>query len=239
VGAQRWHRGRDLELIDDFSRVCVAAKVLAVTSAPDVVQTLYEAGSAWGLPASVLTDNGCIYTSAYRGGYSAMESELFHLGIDYKHSRPYHPETCGKVERFHQTLKKFLRKQPRATTIDELQAQVDRFVAYYNEVRPHRAKGRRTPKSAFDSRDKARPTKREGSFTRELRVRHDKIDRHGAVTIRYKSKLHHIGMGRARKGTRIILLVAGRDIRIITTEGEILRHFELDPSRDYQPHNLG
>jgi hypothetical protein len=168
-----------------------------------------------------------------------MESELFHLGIDYKHSRPYHPETCGKVERFHQTLKKFLRKQPRATTIDELQAQVDRFVAYYNEVRPHRAKGRRTPRSAFDSRDKARPTKREGTFTRELRVRHDKIDRHGAVTIRYKSKLHHIGMGRALKGTRIILLVAGRNIRIITTEGELLRHFELDPSRDYQPHNMG
>jgi transposase InsO family protein len=228
-----------LNFLDDFSRLCVAAKVLAVTSAPDVVATLYEAGSAWGLPASVLTDNGCIYTAAYRGGYSALESELFHLGIDYKHSRPYHPETCGKVERFHQTLKKFLRKQPRATTIDELQAQVDRFVAYYNEVRPHRAKARRTPRSAFDSRDKARPTKREGSFTRELRVRHDKIDRHGAVTIRYKSKLHHIGMGRALKGTRIILLVAGRNIRIITTEGELLRHFELDPSRDYQPHDLG
>ncbi|MQB02117.1 MAG: DDE-type integrase/transposase/recombinase [Actinobacteria bacterium] len=228
-----------LNFLDDFSRVCVASKVVAVTNSPDVVATLYEAGCAWGLPASLLTDNGCIYTAAYRHGYSALESELFHLGIDYKHSRPYHPQTCGKVERFHQTLKKFLRKQPRAATIEQLQAQVDRFVAYYNEVRPHRAKGRRTPKSAFDSRDKARPTKREGSFTRELRVRHDKIDRHGAVTIRYKSKLHHIGMGRARKGTRIILLVAGRNIRIITTEGELLRDFELDPTRDYQPRGLG
>jgi transposase InsO family protein len=228
-----------LNFLDDFSRVCVASKVLAVTSAPDVVATLYEAGGAWGLPASLLTDNGCIYTAAYRYGYSALESELFHLGIDYKHSRPYHPQTCGKVERFHQTLKKFLRRQPRATTIAGLQAQVDRFVAYYNEVRPHRAKGRRTPRSAFDSRAKARPTKREGSFTRELRVRHDKIDVHGAVTIRYKSKLHHIGMGRARKGTRIILLVAGRSIRIITTEGELLRDFELDPTRDYQPRGLG
>lgn len=228
-----------INFLDDFSRVCVASKVVAVTSAPDVVATLYEAGSAWGLPASVLTDNGCIYTAAYRHGYSAMESELFHLGIDYKHSRPYHPQTCGKVERFHQTEKKFLRKQPRAETVAELQAQVDRFVAYYNEVRPHRAKGRKTPKSAFDSRDKARPTKREGTFTRELRVRHDRIDAHGVVTIRYKSRLHHIGMGRALKGTRIILLVAGRNIRIITTKGQLLRHFELDPSRDYQPQDLG
>jgi transposase InsO family protein len=228
-----------LNFLDDFSRVCVASKVLAVTTAPDVVATLYEAGGAWGLPASLLTDNGCIYTAAYRHGYSAMESELFALGIDYKHSRPYHPQTCGKVERFHQTLKKFLRKQPRAKSIPELQAQIDRFVAYYNEIRPHRAKGRKTPLSAFDSRDKARPIKRGGTFTRELRVRHDKVDRHGVVTIRYKSKLHHIGMGRALAGTRIVLLVAGRNIRVVDRDGQLLRNFELDPSRDYQPQAMG
>ena len=225
--------------LDDFSRVCVASKVFAVTNSPDVLETLYEAGRVWGLPASLLTDNGAIYTATYRHGYSAVESELFHLGIDYKHSRPYHPQTCGKVERFHQTLKKFLRKQPRAETIAELQAQVDRFVAYYNEVRPHRAKGRKTPRSAFDSRDKARPIARDGVFTRELRVRHDVVDSQGKVTLRYKSKLHHIGMGRARKGTRIVLLVAGRHVRIITTDGELLRDFELDPSRDFQPAALG
>jgi transposase InsO family protein len=225
--------------LDDFSRVCMASRVFAVTTAPDVVATLYEAGSTWGLPASLLTDNGCIYTAAHRHGYSAMESELFHLGIDYKHSRPYHPQTCGKVERFHQTLKKFLRKQPRAATIEQLQAQVDRFVTYYNDVRPHRAKGRKTPRSAFDSRDKARPIERQGAFTRELRVRHDRVDKHGVVTIRYKSKLHHIGMGRVLAGTRIVLLVAGRNIRMITTDGELLRDFELDPTRDYQPQGLG
>ncbi len=93
--------------------------------------------------------------------------------------------------------------------------------------------------SAFDSRAKARPTKRDKSFTRELRVRHDRIDAHGVVTIRYKSKLHHIGMGRALKGTRIIVLVAGRHIRIITTDGELLRDFELDPDRNYQPQCWG
>ncbi|MDQ3766964.1 MAG: integrase core domain-containing protein, partial [Actinomycetota bacterium] len=228
-----------LNFLDDFSRVCVASKVVAVTSAPDVVAALYDAGAAWGLPASVLTDNGAVYTASYRHGYSAMESELFHLGIDYKHSRPYHPQTCGKVERFHQTLKKFLRKQPRAETVAQLQAQVDRFVCYYNDIRPHRAKGRKPPTSAFESRDKARPIKREGSFTRELRVRHDRIDQHGKVSIRYKSRLHHIGMGRRLKGTRIILLVAGRNIRIITADGQLLRDFELDPSRDYQPQSRG
>lgn len=229
-----------LNFLDDFSRVCMASKVHAVTRAPDVVATLYEAGAAWGLPASVLTDNGCIYTSAYRLGYSAMESELFQLGIGYKRSRPYHPQTCGKVERFHQTLKKFLRKNGPYATIAELQAAVDRFVTYYNEVRPHRAKGRKTPLSAWHSRDKARPTKRDKTYSRELRVRHDKVDRHGSVTLRYKSKLHHIGMGRKNCGARIVLLVAGRRVRIVATEtGELLRDFELDPSRDYQPRDLG
>ena len=75
--------------------------------------------------------NGCVFTATHRYGFSAFESELFALGIDAKHSRPYHPETCGKVERFHQTVKLFLAKQPKAATIVELQAQLDRFVAYY------------------------------------------------------------------------------------------------------------
>jgi transposase len=70
-----------LNLIDDFSRVCVASRVLQVTTSPDVVQTLYEAGGAWGLPASLLSDNGCIFTATHRYGFSAFESELFHLGI--------------------------------------------------------------------------------------------------------------------------------------------------------------
>ena len=228
-----------LNFLDDFSRVCVASKVFATTNSPDVLETLYEAGAAWGLPASLLTDNGAIYTATYRHGYSAVESELFHLGIDYKHSRPYHPQTCGKVERFHQTLKKFLNKNGPYGSIAELQSAVDRFVTYYNEVRPHRAKDRKTPRSAFDSRDKARPIKREGTFTREFRVRHDVVDTQGKVTLRYKSKLHHIGMGRARKGTRIVLLVAGRHVRIITTDGELLREFELDPDRNFQPQSMG
>jgi transposase InsO family protein len=224
-----------LNLIDDFSRVCVASKAFATTASPDVVATLYEAGGAWGLPASLLTDNGCIFTANHRHGFSAFESELFHLGIVCKHSRPYHPETCGKVERFHQTLKKFLSKQPKAATSAELQAQVDRFVAYYNEIRPHRAKGRKPPKVAFDSRDRARPRKVDRTASKELRVRHDKVDIDGSVTLRYRSKLHHIGMGNALRGTRVIMLVAGRDIRVLSEDGEVLRQLTLDPGKDYQP----
>ena len=62
-----------------------------------------------------------------------MESELLARGITYHHSRPYHPQTCGKVERFHQTLKGYLSKQEAAEDIETLQAQIDAFVTYYNE----------------------------------------------------------------------------------------------------------
>lgn len=94
-----------------------------------------------------------------------LESELLSLGIASKHSHPYHPQTCepyhpqtcGKVERFHQTLKRFLAEQEPPETKKQLQAQLDRFVAYYNELRPHRAVGRRTPAEAFAARERAAP----------------------------------------------------------------------------------
>ena len=224
-----------LNVIDDFSRVCVASKAIATTTSPDVVATLYQAGATWGLPASLLTDNGCVFTATHRHGFSAFESELFALGIDAKHSRPYHPQTCGKVERFHQTLKRFLARQPKAVTIAELQAQLDRFVTYYNDIRPHRAKDRKPPRTAFESRDRARPRKVDVARTKELRVRHDKVDIDGSVTLRYRSKLHHIGMRNALRGRRVVMLVAGRDVRVLSETGELLRELTLDPSKDYQP----
>jgi Integrase core domain len=189
----------------------------------------------WGLPASVLSDNGAVYTAAPRNGRCAFESELLSLGITYKHSRPYHPQTCGKVERFHQTLKKHLTAQPAADSPPALQEQVDRFIAYYNEVRPHRALGRKTPAEAFSARIKAKPERNGDALARHYRVRHDRIDSSGTVTLRYRSRLYHVRLGRVHKGQRVLLLVADRDVRVLTVEGELLRQLTLDPSRDYQP----
>jgi hypothetical protein len=87
-------------------------------------------------------------------------------------------------------------------------------------------------------RTKARPNPIGHTYPKALRVRHDKIDKDGTVTIRYRSKLHHIGMGRALKGTPVILLVADLHIRVIDHAGALLRELELDPSRDYQGRGL-
>jgi transposase InsO family protein len=223
-----------LNFLDDHSRLIVASEVIRVCTARDVLRVFSRAAEQWGAPASVLTDNGCIYTARYRGGTNVVESELLALGVVHHHSRPYHPQTCGKVERFHQTLKVYLAKQEAAKTICVLQAQIDAFVAYYNDVRPHRARGRMTPRSAFEAREKARPTRPIVNVPKGTRVRRDRIDQAGVVTLRHRGRLHHIGIGRAHKHTPVIMLVADLDVRVITEEGEVLRHLTLDPTRNYQ-----
>jgi transposase InsO family protein len=223
-----------LNFLDDHSRLIVTSEAMCVVRAPDVLRVFTTAAELWGFPASLLTDNGCVYTAWHRGGTNIVEAELLARGIAYHHSRPYHPQTCGKVERFHQTLKGYLAKQQAADTIEALQAQIDTFVTYYNETRPHRAKGRMTPLSAFEALDKARPTGPIFDIPQGTRVRRDRVDSGGTVTLRYRGRLHHIGIGRAHKDTPVIMLVADLDIRVLTEEGEVLRHLTLDPTKNYQ-----
>ena len=165
-----------------------------------------------------------------------MEIELASLGIRYVHSRPYHPQTCGKVERSHQTEKRYLAKQPKAVDVAELQTQLDTFVDYYNVHRPHRALGRGTPAAAFADRPKATPSGPRVKVPAHFRVRRDKIDITGVITLRHNSRLHHIGLGRKLVGTRVLVLVDDLHVRVITEDGELLRELTLDPDRDYQPH---
>ena len=236
-----WHLadGSDVEILnfeDDHSRLFLASDVYATTKAADVVGTFHKVCSYHGLPASLLTDNGAVFTAKARKGKVLLESELERLGIVYKNSRPYHPQTCGKVERLHQTLKKYLAKQAPAKTNAELQVQLDRFVHYYNNVRPHRALGRRTPLQAFNDRVKAGPVKAADTDT-YFRVRNDKVDKSGSVTLRHQSRLYHIGIGRAYKGQPIRLLIADRNIRVVDKDGQLIRQLTLDPNRNYQPIN--
>ncbi len=224
-----------LNILDDHSRLLVASEARAVTKGGDVVAAFHGAFAAHGLPASVLTDNAAVFTGAPRGGgRCAIEVELGALGIRLSHSSPYHPQTCGKVERFHQTQKKWLAKQRAAGTVAELQAHLDRFGGYYNTRRPHRALGRRTPAEAFEARPKDTPSGRGLVLPAHLRVRKDRVDKVGRVTLRYNSRLHHIGLGRAHARKRVLLLVADLEVRVITEDGEPLRKLTLDPSRDYQ-----
>ena len=224
-----------LNLIDDHSRLCVASTARPVFKGRDVDATFRHAAATYGDPASLLSDNGAVFTGRYRRrGRVMLEVTLNERGILFTHSRPYHPQTCGKVERFHQTLKRWLTTQPPAPTIAELQAQLDRFRGYYNTVRPHRALGRRTPTEAYQARPKAIPT---GTKLDDAgwRVRHDTVDAYGKLTLRHNSRLHHIGIGRHHARKPVLILIKDRHVRITAPNGEVLRDFNLDPTRDYQP----
>ena len=134
-------------------------------------------------------------------------------------------------------MKKWLRAQPPAATVGELQRQLNRFRRYDNTVRPHRALGRRTPAHAYAARPKAVPT---GPVIKvHHRVRTDRVDQYGSVTLRHNSRLHHIGLGAGLRGTPIQLLVDDLHIRVIHRHtGELIRELTLDPTRDYQPRGL-
>ena len=228
-----------LTWLDDHSRCALSVTVHRRITGPIVVDTFNQTCADHGVPASTLTDNAMVYTTRFsggKGGRNAFEARLAALGVTQKNSAPNHPTTCGKVERFQQTLKKWLTARTPANDLNELQALLDEFTDTYNNHRPHRALRRSTPAAVYNRLPKAEPG--QTGNTTHFRVRHDRIDKTGSVTLRHNSKLHHIGIGRAHKHTPVTLLVADLDIRVIATQtGELLRHLTLDPTRDYQPQN--
>ena len=235
--------GRDVEVItwlDDHSRYALHISAHTRVTAPIVLATFRTAADLHGYPASTLTDNGMVYTVRFaggRGGRTQLEHELRRLGIVQKNSRPNHPTTCGKVERFQQTMKKWLRAQPvQPTTLAELQTLLNQFRETYNHHRPHRSLPHRaTPATVYNARPKAAPGADRTRDTHD-RVRHDIVDGSGCVTLRHNGRLHHIGVGRTHARTRVLLLVHDLEIRIVNAAtGELLRDLILDPNRDYQP----
>jgi transposase InsO family protein len=221
-----------LNLIDDHSRFCLASVAFRTVKAPDVLETFCSAAESYGYPAKFLSDNAAVFSGTPRRGRVVLESELDRLGIESKHSTPYHPQTCGKVERFHQTLKRFLQRQAPAQSVPHLQLQLDTFRSYYNQQRPHRSVDGRTPFQAFQARLKAGPSLPTPPI--QYRVRRDKLDSSGRVTVRYLGRLRHVYVSYRQRGRPVTLLVAGAHLRAVADDGSILREITLDPSRNYQ-----
>jgi transposase InsO family protein len=112
--------GSEVEIcswLDDHSRYLLACTVFRRVAGNDVVATFVAAGDEHGWPASTLTDNGAVYTSRFTGGRNGFEYLLAYLGVRQKNGAPGHPQTQGKIERFHQTLKRWLGRQPAAADL--------------------------------------------------------------------------------------------------------------------------
>jgi transposase InsO family protein len=235
--------GADVEILtwlDDCSRYALSVTAHVRVTAVIVLATFRAIVAVFGIPAATLTDNGMVFTTRFaggKGGRNHLEHELRELNVRQKNGQPNHPQTQGKVERFQQTLKKWLRAQlVQPATIAELQALIETFTAIYNSQRPHRSLPKQaTPATIYHSLPKAAPSTDRAADTHD-RVRHDKIDKTGCVTLRVAGQLRHIGIGRTHAGTHVILLVHDLHARVINAAtGELLRELVIDPRKDYQP----
>jgi len=226
--------GTDVEILswlDDHSRYLLACTAYRRVTVGDVVASFTDTAATYGLPASTLTDNGSVYTSRFTHGHNDFERLLASLGTAQKNGHPGHPQTQGKIERFHRTLKLWLAGRPRPSTITELQTLLDHFARIYNTQRPHRAHHpRTTPQTAYLALPKAAPA----GATAHFRIRHDTVDQFGKLTLRYGSRLHHLGIGRNHAGTAVLILIATQTVTVISKTGhQLIASHTIDHDRNY------
>lgn len=231
----RLRNGSDVEIInwlDDHSRLLLYCAVFKAITGKIVIDSFNACRNEYGTPFSTLTDNGNVYTARFTKGKNGFEYLLSELEIVQKNGSPGHPQTQGKIERFHQTQKKWLSQQKPARTIEQLQVQLDEFRNVYNTKRPHRALEMKTPQRAYEATIKATP--KQAKEKEHYRVRNDRVDQFGKLSLRRAGKIHHLGVG-VHHGHKVILMIVDH-FKVTVVEkktGEVLSQHEIDSSRNY------
>ena len=221
-----------LNWLDDHSRYLLSCTVHAPVTGDLVTSTFLATTDQNGFPASTLTDNGRVYTARFGGGKNSFEYVLALLGVTQKNGSPGHPQTQGKIERFHQTLKRWLTQQSPAATLAHLQIQLDNFREVYNHQRPHRELHRRTPAITYAALPKAEPTgpRRPGHY----RLRYDRLDTAGKMTFRRAGRMHHLGIGAVHARKRVLAIADDATITVIELEtAEVLSTHDIEPDKTY------
>jgi len=236
----RLEDGTDVEILnflDDHSRFLLGCRAFIPVTGRHVVDLFLELVAEFDAPQSTLTDNGRVFTARFGNGRNAFEYKLQDLGILQKNSSPNHPQTQGKIERFHQTLKLHLAQKPRATSVAMLQKQLNYFRGRYNNDRPHKALNGNIPAFAYLKTPKASP--QDSSNFDGIRRRIDKVDSTGKVSLRRAGRMHHLGVGRAHFGIAVIVLTTKTHASVINpATGEHLSENLIEPNKDYWRNQL-
>jgi transposase InsO family protein len=210
-----------LDVVDDHSRLAVASAALTSCTGAAAFEVLAGAAAVLGWPERFLSDNARAFRQALAGAVGV-------LGVAAGHSRPYHPQTNGKVERFHLTLKRWLRRQPPAATVAELQAGLDAFRHLYNHQRPHRSLGRRFPADVWARAPKSGPADRPlGTATT---VGHVTVGANGLVP----AGPYAVSVGAAWARRRATVVVTGTACHVFV-DAHLVRALTIDPTRRVQP----
>jgi transposase InsO family protein len=219
-----------INLLDDHSRLAIASQAVLTTTSEAAWEVFSAATRRWGLPTRCLSDNGLAFSGRLRGVEVLFEAHLRAAGIRPVTARPYHPQTCGKVERFQQTLKRWLRARRLARTLPELQTQLDAFCEHYNHRRPHRALDQSVPFKRWAASPVVSPAPNPLRATNRATRRVSQI---GVVQLG-RVQIH---IGKRHAGQQAELITDGRHVAVLLG-GQLVRQLEIDTTRTYQPSGL-
>jgi transposase InsO family protein len=215
--------------LDDHSRYVPGLRAGIGQGTTDLVWAVMLAGiTECGIPSMSLTDNGFVYTGRRHGFEAAFEANLRALGTQTINSTPFHPQTCGKIERFWQTLKKWLRARPAPATIEELNDLLETFRGFYNHHRPHRALRGATPAEAFTATAPARPADR--PLPAPVFVTRHTVDE---ISGQLFVPPYKVNVGRRWAGHECDSIRDGEHIAIFSGT-TLVRELTADPNRRYQ-----
>lgn len=199
--ARKGHGYEVLSVLDDASRFLLALAVLPDQRFETTWAALWEVFGEHGLPLQLLSDNGPAFGTSSRRGLSAFDARLLRAGVEPSHGRPYHPQTQGKVERFHGTLERELGERLYAPSAQEAQETLAGYRDFYNWTRPHQALGQRPPGTVCAPSPRPRPPKLPEAWSpKGSQVR--KVDGEGHFS--FKGQDYKAGKGLVRQPVGVL-----------------------------------
>ncbi|MFG1842400.1 transposase, partial [Micromonospora sp. NPDC049175] len=219
------------DVLDDCTRTLVGCHATIAETAEGALTAIRQAFDEYGTPALMLSDNGTAFTSRLTkpGSISTFVQCLLDHGIRPINSSPYHPQTCGKVERHHQTLKKWLSTQPTPNTITDLQTLLNIYRRYYNTQRRHSAlPARATPAHTWAVAPSlggphSPPTQTDAT------LHHCRVSQTGAIRIAG----HRTSVGTTHAGTTVTAIRDSNHVTVYDPHGQPIGHLHLQPDKDY------
>lgn len=217
------------EVLDDATRVLTASLAAEAETAAAAVAAIRRAFTAFGVPGLVLSDNGVAFTSRFtKGGTSRFTRLVTDSGARLIHASPYHPQTCGKVERHHRTFKAWLAEQPPFATVTELQTLCDRYQDCYNRSRRHSAVNMPPLQAWRQAAAFGGPDQLPVQTDADLRVL--KVSSRGLIALRPI----WVTVGKRYAGQSVTALLDGDHLTVYQADGTPIGHRRIDYTQPYR-----
>jgi transposase InsO family protein len=217
------------ELLDDHSRLLIANLAWPSEDGAGAWTVVATGIATFGRPRMVLSDNSLAFSGARRGRQVQFETNLRSLGIKPITSRPYHPKTCGKNERHHQTCQRWLRHRPLAQTVEQLQVQLQTYRQAYNTQRPHQGIGMATPAARHHAGHREQPEPDNAQHSPTVCTEHT-VNARGQIRLNGTA----IGLGSQWSGCKVTVFRTADHVLAFHRDN-LIRELTIDPDRTFQP----